>query len=215
MRSSSTRSTSGSRSIPKLLADPRFADVPIIGLTATPWSKGLGKHFDRLIVGATTAQLIEDKYLSPFRSFAPASPDLTGVRTMAGDYHEDDLADAVNKTELVANVVETWQSAGSEPPDALLRGRSCPRQASPDAVSGRRRLGGIHRRLHRGARARRNRQALPRRRGEGRLQRRLPYDRRRLGRPLHHPGEADQERDALRPDDRARSCAPPRARWIA
>ena len=101
---------------PKLLADPRFADVPIIGLTATPWSKGLGKHFDRLIVGATTAQLIEDKHLSPFRSFAPASPDLTGVRTMAGDYHEGDLADAVNKAELVANVVETWQAQAQNRP---------------------------------------------------------------------------------------------------
>jgi DNA repair protein RadD len=101
---------------PKLLRDPRFAHVPIIGLTATPWSKGLGKHFDRLIVGATTAQLIEDKHLSPFRSFAPASPDLAGVRTMAGDYHEGDLADAVNKTELVANVVETWQAHAQNRP---------------------------------------------------------------------------------------------------
>ncbi len=189
---------------PKLLADPRFADVPIIGLTATPWSKGLGKHFDRLIVGATTAQLIEDKHLSPFRSFAPASPDLTGVRTMAGDYHEGDLAAAVNKATLVANVVETWLAQCEEPADALLRGRSGARQASPDAVSGGRRQRGIHRRLHRGIRSRRHRQTLPRWRGEGRLQRRLPYHRHRLGCPLHHPGEADQERDALRSDDRAR-----------
>jgi superfamily II DNA or RNA helicase len=105
-----------SKLYPKLLSDPRFADVPIIGLTATPWSKGLGKHFDRLIIGATTAQLIEDKYLSPFRSFAPASPDLTGVRTIAGDYHEGDLADAVNKTTLVANVVETWQAQANYRP---------------------------------------------------------------------------------------------------
>jgi superfamily II DNA or RNA helicase len=101
---------------PKLLSDPRFADVPIIGLTATPWTKGLGKHFDRLIIGATTGQLIGDKYLSPFRSFAPASPDLTGVRTFAGDYHEGDLADAVDKTELVANVVETWQARAENRP---------------------------------------------------------------------------------------------------
>jgi DNA repair protein RadD len=105
-----------SKLYPKLLSDPRFADVPIIGLTATPWSKGLGKHFDRLIVGATTAKLIEDKYLSPFRSFAPVSPDLTGVRTIAGDYHEGDLADAVNKTTLVANVVETWQAKAENRP---------------------------------------------------------------------------------------------------
>ena len=51
--------------LPKLLADPRFADVPIIGLTATPWTKGLGKHFDRLIVGSTTAQLIDDGLALP------------------------------------------------------------------------------------------------------------------------------------------------------
>src|SRR5262249_23728063 len=34
---------------PKLLADPRFADVPIIGWSATPWRRGLGKFFKRLI----------------------------------------------------------------------------------------------------------------------------------------------------------------------
>ena len=96
------------RFYPKLLANPRFADVPVVGLTATPWTKGLGKHFERLIVGSTTGQLIEEGYLAPFRSFAPASPDLTGVRTVAGDYHEGDLGEAMNKAVLVADVVTTW-----------------------------------------------------------------------------------------------------------
>src|SRR5262249_11796280 len=96
------------RFYPKLLTDPRFADVPIIGLTATPWTKGLGRHFERLIIGATTAGLIEAGYLSKFRAFAPASPDLTGVRTVAGDFREGDLAKAMNKTILVADVVTTW-----------------------------------------------------------------------------------------------------------
>jgi DNA repair protein RadD len=93
---------------PKLFADPRFADIPIVGVSATPWTKGLGKHFQRLIVGATTQELIDTGYLSPFRAFAPASPDLTGVRTIAGDFHEGDLAEAMNKTVLVADVVTTW-----------------------------------------------------------------------------------------------------------
>jgi DNA repair protein RadD len=101
---------------PKLFNDPRFANVPIIGLSATPWTKALGKLFDRLIIGATTGELIQGGYLSPFRAFAPASPDLTGVRTLAGDYHEGDLGEAVNKTELVANVVETWQSRAENRP---------------------------------------------------------------------------------------------------
>jgi superfamily II DNA or RNA helicase len=105
-----------SKLYPRMLSDPRFADVPIIGLTATPWSKGLGKHFSRLIVGATTGQLIDNKYLSPFRAYAPASPDLTGVRTVAGDYHDGDLANAMNKTTLVADVVETWRSIAKDRP---------------------------------------------------------------------------------------------------
>jgi superfamily II DNA or RNA helicase len=101
---------------PKLLADERFAAIPIIGLTATPWRRGLGKYFNKLIVGATTHELIEGGYLSPFRVFAPASPDLTGVRTLAGDYHEGQLAEAMNKTTLVADVVTEWlQRAEARP----------------------------------------------------------------------------------------------------
>lgn len=98
------------------LSHPAVADVPVIGLTATPWTRGLGKHFDELIVGATTQELIDSKYLAPFRVFAPASPDLSSVRTVAGDYREDDLGTVMNKTELVADVVDTWIERGEHQP---------------------------------------------------------------------------------------------------
>lgn len=83
--------------------------VPFVGLSATPWTKGLGKHYDDLIIAATTEDLIRDGYLSKFRVFAPSKPDLTGVRTVAGDYHEGDLAEAMNKPPLVADLVQTWK----------------------------------------------------------------------------------------------------------
>jgi DNA repair protein RadD len=70
------------------IADPEWANVPFIGLSATPWTKGLGKHFSRLIIAATTQELIDAGFLSPFRVFAPSHPDLAGVRTVAGDFHE-------------------------------------------------------------------------------------------------------------------------------
>jgi DNA repair protein RadD len=91
---------------------PHWADVPFIGLTATPWTRGLGRYYDTLIVGSTTRELIKDGYLSKFRVFAPASPDLTGVRTVAGDYHEGDLSAAMDKEALVADVVDTWMVRG-------------------------------------------------------------------------------------------------------
>jgi superfamily II DNA or RNA helicase len=90
------------------LKDPEWADVPFIGLSATPWTRGLGRYFDRLIIAATTRELIDAGYLSKFRVFAPASPDLSDVRTVAGDYHEGDLSDAMDKSALVADVVDTW-----------------------------------------------------------------------------------------------------------
>jgi superfamily II DNA or RNA helicase len=96
----------------KWLRSPALADVPVIGLSATPWTRGLGRHFSRLIIGATTQDLIDAGYLSPFRVFGPASPDLTDVRTVAGDYHEGDLSEAMDRSGLVADIVDTWKRLG-------------------------------------------------------------------------------------------------------
>lgn len=100
----------------KWMAKPEWQKVPFIGLSATPWTKGLGKHFDDLIIAATTAELVEAGYLSKFRVYAPAHPDLTKVRTKAGDFHEGDLAEAMNKDTLVADIVETWRRQGEGRP---------------------------------------------------------------------------------------------------
>jgi DNA repair protein RadD len=93
-----------------------WKDIPMIGLSATPWTRGLGRYFDKLIIGSTTAKLIETGYLSKFRVFAPASPDLSGVRTVAGDFREDDLAKAMDRASLVADVVDTWLDRGEGRP---------------------------------------------------------------------------------------------------
>jgi DNA repair protein RadD len=98
------------------MGKPGWADVPFVGLTATPWTRGLGRYYDTLIIGSTTGELIRAGYLSKFRVFAPASPDLSDVRTVAGDYHEGDLRKAVDKDALVADVVDTWGRRGQQRP---------------------------------------------------------------------------------------------------
>lgn len=90
--------------------------IPFIGLSATPWTKGLAKHYDDLIVAATTEDLIEDGYLSKFKVYAPNSPDLSKVRTVAGDYHEGDLADVMDQPPLIADVVQSWLKHGENRP---------------------------------------------------------------------------------------------------
>lgn len=100
----------------KWFAMPEWVAKPIIGLSATPWTRGLGKLFDDLIVAATTRELIDARFLSDFKVFAPSHPDLSGVRTVAGDYHEGDLSTAMDKPTLVADVVETWLRRGEDRP---------------------------------------------------------------------------------------------------
>lgn len=96
--------------------DPEWADIPIIGLSATPWTKGLGKLYQSLVIGTTTQELIDNKYLSPFKAFAPSHVDLTGVRTVAGDYDMEGLDKAMNNAKLTADIVETWIEKGEDRP---------------------------------------------------------------------------------------------------
>jgi DNA repair protein RadD len=86
--------------------------IPFIGLSATPWARGLGKYYDDLIIAATTADLIRDGFLSPFIAFAPSEPDLAGVRTVAGDFHEGELAEAMDRAVVTGDIVETWLKRG-------------------------------------------------------------------------------------------------------
>jgi superfamily II DNA or RNA helicase len=106
------------------MAEPDFRMVPFIGLSATPWTKGLGRYFNNLIIVATTQELIDQGRLCKFRVFAPGHPDLSGVKTVAGDYHEGQLAEAMNKDALVADIVDTWLKLGEGRP-TLCYGVNC------------------------------------------------------------------------------------------
>lgn len=83
-------------------------DVPVFGLTATPFSKGLGLVFKRLVHTATISDLTRDGWLVPARYFAPDRPDLKGIKIVAGDYHEKQLGERVNTNALVGNIVTEW-----------------------------------------------------------------------------------------------------------
>ena len=56
-------------------------NVPLIGLTATPFTKGLGKIYDGCVDLITTDQLVAEGWLSPLRVIAGAEPDMAGAPT--------------------------------------------------------------------------------------------------------------------------------------
>lgn len=104
------------RFFPSWFASEKWRKTPIIGLSATPWVKGLGAYFDKLVVGNTINRMIEEHTLAPFRVYAASHPDLEGVRTDRGDYAEIDLVERMNKPKLVADAVQSWKELGEDRP---------------------------------------------------------------------------------------------------
>ena len=98
------------------MSDPEWARVPFIGLSATPWARGLGKYYDDLIVAATTADLVRDGFLAPFIVYAPSNPDLSSVSTVAGDFKEDELSDAMDRPSITGDIVDEWFRRGEDRP---------------------------------------------------------------------------------------------------
>lgn len=66
-------------------------DVVTIGLSATPFSKGLGKHYDAVVNVTTTNKLMTENFLVPFRVFAAKEPDMTGAKVVAGEWTENEI----------------------------------------------------------------------------------------------------------------------------
>jgi superfamily II DNA or RNA helicase len=91
-------------------------DLVFIGLSASPWARGMAKHWDALVIPTTTRELIDTGYLSPFRAFAPSEPDLSKVSTVAGDFHEGQLSEVMNEPKLTADIVATWLRHGESRP---------------------------------------------------------------------------------------------------
>jgi superfamily II DNA or RNA helicase len=85
-----------------------------IGLSATPYTRGLGRYFDTMITAMTTEEAIRKGILCPPRVFSASHPDLKArlkkVKTVADEYVVNQLSEAMSDKELTGDVVETWQS---------------------------------------------------------------------------------------------------------
>lgn len=88
-----------------------YPNATLIGLTATPArgdGRGLGGIFDALVECPQVQALIDAGYLVPTRVYAPATPDLTGVRVQAGDWNEHQLAERMDRPQLVGDIIGHW-----------------------------------------------------------------------------------------------------------
>lgn len=94
-------------------------DVPWIGLTATPTSKGLADFYSTLVVGATTAELVAEGWLMPSRVYEPSVYSTEGVAVdrLTGEYNQAQLWAALQEQkEIHGDVVSNWLEHGEDRP---------------------------------------------------------------------------------------------------
>ncbi len=91
-------------------------NIPAIGLSGSPFSNGLGKHYDNLIHTISMRELIDQGFLSDYVAYSHDKPDLKGIKTVGGDYHEGQLGERMSDPKLVGCVVDTWLKHGDNRP---------------------------------------------------------------------------------------------------
>lgn len=78
----------------------------VIGLSATPFSPGLGKLFTNLVNATTMADLTKSGVLVPMRVFSCTKPDMKGAETAGGEWTEE--AAAARGMGIIGDVVSEW-----------------------------------------------------------------------------------------------------------
>lgn len=81
-------------------------NVRVIGLTATPFTKGLGELYSNVVCGSTTETLVMNKWLAPLKVFIAKEIDMTGAKKVAGEWSQDVVTERGMK--ITGDIVEEW-----------------------------------------------------------------------------------------------------------
>jgi superfamily II DNA or RNA helicase len=80
--------------------------IKVVGLSATPLTKGLGEIYTNIVNPVTTKELVDDELLVPLRVFVAKEIDMTGAKKIAGEWSE---AEATKRgMQITGDIVSEW-----------------------------------------------------------------------------------------------------------
>ena len=80
--------------------------LKVIGLTATPFTKGLGELYSNVVCGSTTESLVNDKWLAPLKVYIAKEIDMTGAKKMAGEWSPEVVTE--RGMQITGDIVQEW-----------------------------------------------------------------------------------------------------------
>jgi len=87
-------------------------DMKVIGLTATPFTKGLGDVYTHVVGAKATGQMIDDGWLTPLKIFIAKEIDMRGAKKVAGEWSQDEVSE--RGMQITGDIVTEWEKKTHE-----------------------------------------------------------------------------------------------------
>lgn len=87
-------------------------NMKVIGLTASPFTKGLGDIYTHIVGAKPTGELVTEGWLCPLRVFIAKEIDMTGAKKVAGEWSADDVQERGVK--ITGDIVTEWEKKTHE-----------------------------------------------------------------------------------------------------
>ena len=87
-------------------------DMKVIGLTATPFTNGLGDVYTNVVGAKPTGDLIDEKWLTPLKIFIAKEIDMTGAAKVAGEWSQDETTK--RGMQITGDIVQEWINKTNE-----------------------------------------------------------------------------------------------------
>lgn len=84
----------------------------VLGMSATPWRKGLGKKFGDIVAPVSMAELIDAGHLVNYDVFVPVKINMEGVKTVSGEFDKKETAKRADDAKITGDVVKNWLEHG-------------------------------------------------------------------------------------------------------
>lgn len=86
--------------------------VRVIGLSASPFTKGLGKTYTNVVSATSTAELVSRGYLAPLKVYVGKEIDMAGAKKIAGEWSEKEVT--TRGVKITGDIVSEWVSKTTE-----------------------------------------------------------------------------------------------------
>lgn len=91
-----------------------YPDAYFVGFTATPFSDN--SHYSEIICPITAAELRDQGWLVPEKTFVPSQINLNGVHVVRGEFDEKELVKASSGSQIVGEFIRDWRFYGQGRP---------------------------------------------------------------------------------------------------